>query len=107
MCWSARPAEPPSRYGSSTDARGLRTGATRPQPTGFAKPADLSVGRLPITWSLLGPDLPGTIGIRYKTGFTKWWCGIQVIGHRNPVAALEVRDAGGLRQPTGVQFARH
>ncbi|MFF3908324.1 expansin EXLX1 family cellulose-binding protein [Streptomyces sp. NPDC001848] len=64
----------------------------------FAKLADLSVGRLPITWSLLSPDLPGTIAIRYKTGSTKWWCGIQVIGHRNPVAALEVRTAGGWRQ---------
>ncbi|MGJ5752023.1 expansin (peptidoglycan-binding protein) [Streptomyces puniciscabiei] len=64
----------------------------------FAKLADPSVGRLPITWSLLSPDLPGTITIRYKTGSTKWWCGIQVIGHRNPVAALEVRTAGGWRQ---------
>jgi expansin (peptidoglycan-binding protein) len=64
----------------------------------FAKLADPSVGRLPITWSLLSPDLPGTIAIRYKTGSTKWWCGIQVIGHRNPVAALEVRAAGGWRR---------
>ncbi|WP_323377498.1 expansin EXLX1 family cellulose-binding protein [Streptomyces sp. RB17] len=64
----------------------------------FAKLADLSVGRLPITWSLLSPDLPGRIAIRYKTGSTKWWCGIQVIGHRNPVAALEVRTAGGWRR---------
>lgn len=63
----------------------------------FAKLADLSVGRLPITWSLLSPDLPGRIAVRYKTGSTKWWCGIQVIGHRNPVAALEVRTAGGWR----------
>ncbi|MGW1915750.1 expansin EXLX1 family cellulose-binding protein [Streptomyces sp. NPDC002076] len=38
----------------------------------FAKLADPSVGRLPITWSLLSPDLPGTITIRYKTGSTKW-----------------------------------
>ncbi|MEU6505667.1 expansin EXLX1 family cellulose-binding protein [Streptomyces sp. NPDC046942] len=64
----------------------------------FAKLADLSVGRIPITWSLLSPDRPGTIAVRYKTGSTKWWCGIQVIGHRNPVAALEVRTAGGWRQ---------
>ncbi|WP_225097452.1 expansin EXLX1 family cellulose-binding protein [Streptomyces sp. CoH27] len=64
----------------------------------FAKLADLSVGRIPITWSLLSPDRPGTIAVRYKTGSTKWWCGIQVIGHRNPVAALEVRSAGGWRQ---------
>ncbi|MCD9875695.1 RlpA-like double-psi beta-barrel domain-containing protein [Streptomyces guryensis] len=64
----------------------------------FAKLADLSVGRLPMTWSLLSPDLPGTIAIRYKSGSTKWWRGIQVIGHPNPVAALEVRTAGGRRR---------
>lgn len=64
----------------------------------FAKLADLSVGRLPISWSLLSPEAAGTISIRYKSGSSKWWCGIQVIGHRNPVAVLEVRGAGGWRQ---------
>ncbi|MFF2145697.1 expansin EXLX1 family cellulose-binding protein [Kitasatospora sp. NPDC058190] len=64
----------------------------------FAKLADLSVGRLPITWSLLSPVAPDAMSIRYKTGSTQWWCGIQVIGHRNPVAALEVLTGGGWRQ---------
>lgn len=64
----------------------------------FAKLADLSLGRLPITWTLLSPGSPGTISIRYKTGSTRWWCGIQVIGHRNPVALLEVRTTNGWRQ---------
>lgn len=41
---------------------------------------------------------PCTIAIRYKTGSTKWWFEIQRIGHRNPVAALEVRTPGGSRQ---------
>ncbi|MEU8516700.1 expansin EXLX1 family cellulose-binding protein [Kitasatospora sp. NPDC048722] len=65
----------------------------------FAKLADLSVGRLPITWTLLSPGTaPATMSIRYKTGSSPWWCGMQVIGHRNPVAALEVRTGGGWRQ---------
>ncbi|MEV8098465.1 expansin EXLX1 family cellulose-binding protein [Kitasatospora sp. NPDC085879] len=65
----------------------------------FAKLADLKVGRLPITWSLLSPAAaPATLSVRYKTGSSRYWCGIQVIGHRNPVAALEVRAAGGWRQ---------
>ncbi|WP_035803818.1 expansin EXLX1 family cellulose-binding protein [Kitasatospora mediocidica] len=64
----------------------------------FAKLADLSVGRLPITWTLLSPESAGTISIRYKTGSTQWWCAIQAIGHRNPLATLEVRAAGGWRQ---------
>ncbi|MEU9130751.1 expansin EXLX1 family cellulose-binding protein [Kitasatospora sp. NPDC048540] len=65
----------------------------------FAKLAELSVGRLPITWTVLSPGTaPDTMSIRYKSGSSQWWCGIQVIGHRNPVAALEVRTATGWRQ---------
>ena len=64
----------------------------------FAKLANLSVGRLPITWTLLSPAASGTISIRYKDGSSQWWCGIQAIGHRNPLAALEVKTAGGWRK---------
>ncbi|WSZ38022.1 expansin EXLX1 family cellulose-binding protein [Streptomyces sp. NBC_00190] len=61
----------------------------------FAKLADPKVGRIPITWNLLSPQTPSTISIRYKTGSSPHWCGIQVIDHRNPVARLEVRTAKG------------
>ncbi|TLS44264.1 hypothetical protein FE633_21100 [Streptomyces montanus] len=64
----------------------------------FAKLADLKVGRIPITWQLLSPSTSDTIAIRYKTGSSPYWCGIQAIGHRNPVARLEVRTSGGWRQ---------
>ncbi|MBO4252839.1 expansin EXLX1 family cellulose-binding protein [Streptomyces griseorubiginosus] len=64
----------------------------------FAKLADLSVGRLAITWSLVSPSSIGTISIRYKTGSSVYWCGIQVIDHRNPVTALEVRTGSGWRR---------
>ncbi|WP_354638170.1 expansin EXLX1 family cellulose-binding protein [Kitasatospora camelliae] len=65
----------------------------------FAELADPKVGRLSITWSLLSPAAaPDTLSVRYKTGSSRYWCGIQAIGHRNPVAALEVRTAGGWRQ---------
>jgi expansin (peptidoglycan-binding protein) len=64
----------------------------------FAKLADLKVGRIPITWSLLSPSTSDTISMRYKTGSSPYWCGIQAIGHRNPVTQLEVRTAGGWRQ---------
>ncbi|MFE9404205.1 expansin EXLX1 family cellulose-binding protein [Streptomyces sp. NPDC006530] len=66
----------------------------------FAKLAAPSLGRIPVSWTLLSPAAPDMISIRYKTGSTRWWCGIQVIGHRNPVAVLELRTAGGwLRLP--------
>lgn len=64
----------------------------------FAELADLKVGRIPITWSLLSPSIPDMISIRYKTGSSPYWCGIQVIGHRNPVVRLEVSTAKGWRQ---------
>ncbi|WP_338899473.1 expansin EXLX1 family cellulose-binding protein [Streptomyces sp. TG1A-60] len=58
----------------------------------FAKLADPSRGQIPITWNLLSPDAADTLSIRYKTGSSQYWCGVQVIGHRNPVARLEVGD---------------
>ncbi|MFI1048295.1 expansin EXLX1 family cellulose-binding protein [Streptomyces griseoruber] len=64
----------------------------------FAKLAPLSAGRIQITWNLLSPATGDTISIRYKTGSTQYWCGIQAIGHRNPLARLEVRTGGGWKR---------
>lgn len=64
----------------------------------FAQLADLRVGRLAITWSLVSPASGSPISIRYKTGSSQWWCAVQVIGHRNPVAELELRVGSGWRQ---------
>lgn len=63
----------------------------------FAKLADPHLGRIPITWQLLSPASVGTLSIRYKVGSSQYWCGIQVLHHRNPVARLEVRASGGWR----------
>jgi len=57
----------------------------------FARIANPAAGRIPITWKLLSPAMSRTISVRYKAGSSRWWCGIQVIGHGNPVALLEVR----------------
>jgi expansin (peptidoglycan-binding protein) len=64
----------------------------------FAKLAAPSAGRIPITWNLASPSTSDTISVRYKTGSTRYWCGIQAIGHRNPLARLEVRAGSGWRQ---------
>ncbi|MDV7216212.1 expansin EXLX1 family cellulose-binding protein [Streptomyces prunicolor] len=64
----------------------------------FAKLAAPSAGRIPITWNLASPSTSDTISIRYKTGSTRYWCGIQAIGHRNPLARLEVRAGSSWRQ---------
>ncbi|PNG18029.1 expansin EXLX1 family cellulose-binding protein [Streptomyces cahuitamycinicus] len=70
----------------------------------FAKLAGLSAGRIPITWSLLSPGTSGTVSIRYKTGSSRHWCGIQALGHRNPLARLEVRSGGGWSRLTRTEY---
>lgn len=63
----------------------------------FARLADPSLGRIPITWSLVSPDLSGLLAIRYKDGSSQYWCGLQVIDHRNPIARLEVSANGAFK----------
>jgi expansin (peptidoglycan-binding protein) len=72
-----------------------RTGQLDLDPEAYKLLAPLQTGETPITWKLLSPSLSGTMSIRYKTGSSQWWCGIQVINHRNPVARLEVKTGGG------------
>ena len=61
-------------------------------PQAFAKLADPATGQISVTWRLLSPPISGGLAVRYKTGSSRYWCGIQVIDHRNPVAVLEVRS---------------
>ncbi|WP_327700452.1 expansin EXLX1 family cellulose-binding protein [Streptomyces sp. NBC_00459] len=70
----------------------------------FAKLVPVSTGRIAITWSLLSSDAVGTISIRYKNGSSPYWCGIQALGHRNPLARLEVRTSGGWRRLTRTDY---
>jgi expansin (peptidoglycan-binding protein) len=70
----------------------------------FAKLAGLSAGRIPITWSLLSPGTSDTVSIRYKTGSSPHWCGIQALGHRNPLARLEVRTGSGWSRLTRTEY---
>ncbi|MFJ8715523.1 expansin EXLX1 family cellulose-binding protein [Streptomyces violaceus] len=70
----------------------------------FAKLAGLSTGRIPITWSLLSPSTSGTVSIRYKSGSSRHWCGIQALGHRNPLARLEVRTGSGWSRLTRTEY---
>jgi expansin (peptidoglycan-binding protein) len=64
----------------------------------FARLAAPVTGEIPITWTLVSPALSKNISIRYKNGSSQYWCGIQAIDHRNPVARLEVQSGGQWRQ---------
>jgi expansin len=64
----------------------------------FVALAGANLGRMPVTWKLVSPADAGTLSVRYQTGSSQYWCSIQVIGHRNPVASLEVQVAGAWQQ---------
>ncbi|MFE6198563.1 expansin EXLX1 family cellulose-binding protein [Streptomyces sp. NPDC057838] len=70
----------------------------------FAKLAGLSAGRIPVSWRLLSPATSGTVSIRYKTGSSRHWCGVQALGHRNPLARLEVATGSGWRRLARTEY---
>ncbi|SDG60259.1 Peptidoglycan-binding domain-containing protein, expansin [Lentzea fradiae] len=70
----------------------------------FAQLAAPVQGEVPITWTLVSPQTSEKVAIRYKTGSSQWWCGIQVLGHRNPVARLEVQAGGQWRELNRAQY---
>jgi expansin (peptidoglycan-binding protein) len=71
------------------------TGNIDLSPVAFAKIADLSAGRVPITWRIISPDINGPIKYRFKEGSNQWWTAVQVRNHRNPITKLEYRNAAG------------
>jgi expansin len=68
-------------------------------PSAFDKLDDRHAGETPITWKLVSRKKAAAgISLRYKVGSSQWWCGIQVIDHRNPVARLSVEYKGTWRR---------
>lgn len=55
----------------------------------FAKIADVSAGRVPITWTLVPCEVTGPVRYRYKDGSNPYWTAVQVLNHRLPVTRLE------------------
>jgi expansin (peptidoglycan-binding protein) len=64
----------------------------------FAKLAVPSKGQIPIKWKLLSPKTSRKISVRYKTGSSRSWCALQILDHRNPIAALAIHTAKGWRK---------
>jgi expansin (peptidoglycan-binding protein) len=61
----------------------------------FAQIANLSQGRVPITWQVLSPELGGPIAYHFMAGSSQWWTAVQIRNHRNPIASLEYQKADG------------
>jgi expansin len=64
----------------------------------FARLAAPSLGEIPITWTLVSAPTSKAMSVRYKVGSSQYWCAIQVIDHRNPVARLEAQSGGQWKQ---------
>ncbi len=61
----------------------------------FAKLADVSAGRVPITWHEVACNVSGPIAYHHKDGTSQYYTAIQIRNHRYPIAKLESKDAMG------------
>ncbi len=64
-------------------------------PSAFSQIADLSAGRVSITWQYVPCDVQGPIVYHFKDGSNPWWTAVQIRNHRNAVATFEVKQADG------------
>jgi expansin (peptidoglycan-binding protein) len=55
----------------------------------FAAVDDVYKGRVPITWRIVSPNIPGPIAYHFKDGSNQWWTAVQMRNHRNPIAKFE------------------
>ncbi len=64
-------------------------------PQAFARIADTTLGRVPITWKFVPCNLQGNIIYHFKDGSNQWWTAVQIRNHRYPVARFEYLTAQG------------
>ncbi|WP_103343230.1 expansin EXLX1 family cellulose-binding protein [Amycolatopsis sp. CA-126428] len=83
-----------------------RAGQLDLNPEAFDRLGARVRGEIPVTWKLVSRPGAKQMSLRYKEGSSRYWCGIQVIDHRNPVARLEVRAGGSWKrlQRTGYNY---
>jgi expansin (peptidoglycan-binding protein) len=60
----------------------------------FAQIADVSAGKVPITWQVVACSVSGNIEYEIKDGSSQYWTAIQVRNMRLPVAKLEWMQNG-------------
>jgi expansin (peptidoglycan-binding protein) len=63
-------------------------------PQAFQKLAQLSAGRVPITWHQVACDVSGPLAYHFKDGANAYWTAIQIRNHRYPIAKLEAMQGG-------------
>jgi expansin (peptidoglycan-binding protein) len=60
----------------------------------FAQIADISKGRIPISWHYVANDQAGNMKLYFKEGSSQWWTAVQVRDHLYPIAKLGYRITG-------------
>jgi expansin (peptidoglycan-binding protein) len=73
-----------------------QTGQLDLSQSAFAKIADVSAGRVSITWRVVSCSVSGNVSYHYKDGTNEDWTAIQVRNHRLPIAKLEIGGASGV-----------
>jgi len=63
-------------------------------PMAFGKIAELSAGRVPMSWIAIPCPISDPLVYHFKDGANPWWFAIQVRNHRYPIARLEVESSG-------------
>ncbi len=67
-------------------------------PQAFARIADTTLGRVPITWKFVPCNLQGNIIYHFKDGSNQWWTAVQIRNHRYRIARLEYMTTKGTYQ---------
>lgn len=73
-------------------------------PEAFMRIAELSAGRVPITWTEVPCAVSGPLVYHFKDGSNPWWTAIQIRNHRNRIASLEVREGASYRPLPRVDY---
>jgi expansin (peptidoglycan-binding protein) len=64
-------------------------------PEAFEQIAELSAGRVPITWQYIECAIQSPVVFHFKDGSNEWWTAVQLRNHRHAIASFAYRDDGG------------
>jgi expansin (peptidoglycan-binding protein) len=60
----------------------------------FAKIADVSAGRVDISWTVVACNVSGPVQYHFKDGSSQYWTAIQIRNHKLPITKLELKKNG-------------
>lgn len=62
-------------------------------PQAFAKIADTTRGRVPISWQFISGADNGPISYHFNDSINQWWTAVQIRNHRYPISKVEYLNA--------------